>query len=244
MKVTRLVVVLLFACVCRGQSKGFASAAVQVSDADEIRAGELLAAKFEKDEGMLPSPQNAKLDAYLQKVGDKVTVFAHRKLPYRFHFDPNPGFRSAVGFPGGQIFVGAGILAYMDSEDQLAMVLGHEVEHVDLNQCRDRLVEVMTKQNLTMKNIDQLPVGPFDANYGHDKEFAADREGALIAMKAGYSADGPMRLLQTFVILGEQMPNTPKEAKDNLEARIEQIRVLRDESKLPKSAKETPLALP
>jgi hypothetical protein len=40
------------------------------------------------------------------------------------------------------------------------------------------------------------------------------------------------------------MPNTPKDAKYNLEARIEQIRVLRDESKLPKSTKETPLALP
>ena len=53
-----------------------------------------------------------------------------------------------------------------------------------------------------------------------------------------------LRLLQTYVILGEQMPNTPKEAKDNLEARIEQIRELRDASKLPKPAKETQLALP
>ena len=140
MRMTRLAVVMLFACVCQGQPAGVVSPATQVSDADEIRVGEILAAKFQKDEGMLPSPQNAKLDAYLQKVGDKVTVYAHRKLPYRFHFDPNPAFRSAVGFPGGQVFVGAGILAYMDSEDQLAMVLGHEVEHVDLNQCRDRLV--------------------------------------------------------------------------------------------------------
>jgi len=34
-----------------------------------------------------------------------------------------------------------------------------------------------------------------------------------------------------FVVLGEQMPNTPKEAKANLEARIAQIQPQVDESK-------------
>ena len=63
-------------------------------------------------------------------------------------------------------------------------------------------------------------------------------------MQAGYSADGAMRLLKTYVILGEQMPNSPKEAKANLEARIEQVRQVRDASTLPKPAAEKKLALP
>ncbi len=95
-----------------------------------------------------------------------------------------------------------------------------------------------------METVDKIKVGPFHNGYGHDGEFAADREGAILAMKAGYSVDGPMRLLKTYVILGEQMPNSPKEAKDNLEARIEQLRQLRDTSTLPKPAAEKPLALP
>jgi len=63
-----------------------------------------------------------------------VAAGAERKLPYRFHFDANPAFHNAVGLPGGQVYVGAGILAYMDAEDQLAVVLGHKIEHVNLNQ--------------------------------------------------------------------------------------------------------------
>ena len=152
---------------------------IEVTDADEIRIGYALAKDFEQEEGMAPTPQSIKLDAYLQSVGDKVAVNARRKLPYRFHFDPSPGFRSAVGLPGGQIYVGAGILAYTDTEDQLAVVLGHEIEHVDLNQCRERLIKVLGEQHLSVKDGEKLKVDPFLDGYGHDNEFAADREGLL-----------------------------------------------------------------
>lgn len=217
---------------------------VELSDADEVRLGEAVAQDFMRQEGMAPTPQTIKIDAYLQSVGEKVAAHAQRKLPYRFRFDPSPTFRSAVGLPGGQIFVGAGMLAYIDTEDQLAAVLGHEVEHVALNQCRERLMKVMEEQHLTVNDGNKLKADPFLEGYGHDNEFAADREGVKLAMQAGYSADGAIRLLETYVILGEQMPNTPKEAKSNLEARIEQIRAVRDASQLPKPAKEKPLALP
>jgi beta-barrel assembly-enhancing protease len=215
-----------------------------LSDADEVRLGQILADDFIATEGMQPTPQTNKIDEYLQSVGDRVAAHAHRKIPYRFRFDPSPSFRSAVGLPGGQVFVGAGILAYMDSEDQLAIVLGHEVEHIDLNQCRDRLIKVLAEQHLTARTADKLKVDPFLPGYGHEGEFAADREGVLLAMQAGYSAESAIRLLQTYIILGEQMPNTPKEAKENLERRIAQIRAVNSESKLPKPAAEKPLSLP
>lgn len=230
-----------------------------LSDADEVRIGQILAEQFEQEEGMAPTPQSKKLDQYLQAVGDRVAAHAQRKLPYQFRFDPSPGFKSAVGLPGGQIFVGAGILAYIDTEDQLAAVLGHEVEHVALNQCRDRLIKQLADLHLSPQDASQpdptqldsnkpatykLKVDPFLPGYGHDNEFAADREGVTLAMEAGYSPDAAIRLLQTYVILGEQMPNTPKEAKANLEARIAQIRTLSTVSKLPKPASEKPLALP
>jgi predicted Zn-dependent protease len=239
----RLAIVLLFHGLCYAQTTAPVSPQ-QVSDADEIRIGQTLADKFAKEEGIAPTPQSRKIDAYLQKVGDRVAEHADRKLPYRFHFDPSPGFRSAVGLPGGQVFVGGGILAYMDSEDQLAIVLGHEIEHIDLNQCHDRLVKVLATEHLSVKDADKLKVDPFLDGYGHDSEFAADREGVTLAMESGYSADAAIRLLRTFVILGEQMPNTPKEAKANLEARIAQIQQLRDASTLPKPTTEKPFALP
>ena len=214
-----------------------------LSDADEIRIGNLLAAQFIKAEGMQPTPQTTKIDRYLQTVGDQLTTHAQRKLPYRFHFDPDPGFKSAFALPGGEIFVGAGVLAMMDTEDQLAAVLGHEMEHVDLNQCRDRLVTELTKQHLTPAAADQLKIDPFLPGYGHDREFAADWNGVKLATKAGYSPQGAIRLLNMYVILGQQMTHTPSEAEKNLKERIAQIQRLIVEEKLA-TPQEKDLALP
>ena len=116
------------------------------------------------------------------------------------------------------------------------------------------MIKQLTEQHLSLQDEGELDpkqpgtrklkVDPFLPGYGHDNEFAADREGVTLAMEAGYSAEAAIRLLQTFVILGEQMPNTPKEAKANLEDRIAQIRTLSASSKLPRPAAERPLALP
>jgi len=242
----KTVIKSLFVVLLLNQSLFVLSSAPSVSltDAEEIEAGEVVARDYIQQEGIEATPQTRKIDDYLQSVGERVAAHAQRKLPYRFRFDPSPTFRSAVGLPGGEVFVGAGILAYMDTEDQLAMVLGHEIEHIALNQCHDRLVKVMTDGHLTSKDLSKLKVDPFLDGYGHDREFAADREGVILAMKAGYSADAAIRLLQTYIILGEQMPNTPKEAKSNLQARIAQIQTVRDASKLAKPTAEKSLALP
>jgi predicted Zn-dependent protease len=189
-----------------------------LSDADQVRLGQILADDFIAPEGMQPTPQTAKLDEYLQSVGDRVAVHAQRKIPYRFRFDPSPSFRSAVGLPGGQVFAGAGILAYMDSEDQLAMVLGHEIEHIDLNRCRERLATTLDQQHLSAATATKMKVDPFLPGYGREGELAADREGVKLAMQAGYSGESAIRLRQTYIILGDNMPNSPKEAKESLNA--------------------------
>jgi predicted Zn-dependent protease len=219
------------------------SADPSLSDADEVHIGGLLAVQFAQSEGMQPTPQTTKIDAYLQKVGDRLSAHAQRKIPYHFHYDPDPGFKSAFALPGGEIFVGAGILAMMDTEDQLAIVLGHEMEHIDLNQCRDRLVEEMAKQHITMETANQLKVDPFLPGYGHDREFAADWSGVKLAADAGYSPQAAVRLLNMFVLMGQLMTHTSSEADANLKARIAQIQRLMSEEKLA-TPEEKALALP
>jgi predicted Zn-dependent protease len=100
----------------------------------------------------------------------------------------------------------------------------------------------MAKRHISGAGLKNLELDPFLPGYGHDREFAADRAGVRLSMEAGYSANAAVRLLETFVILGQQMPNTPSEAKSNLEARVAQIRPLA-ESQKPLPA-EKPLALP
>ena len=238
---TKVLLLLFFLVVPLAAQVSESQSQPALSDADETHAGDIFAAKYEKARGLETTPQSRRIDEYLQKVGDKVAVNAQRHLDYQFHFDADPNFKSAVALPGGQIFVGAGILAYMGTEDQLAAVLGHEIEHVALNHCRDRLLEAMSKQHLPASDVSKIKLEVFFESYGHDKELAADREGAKLAMKAGYSRQGMIRLLETFVLLGQQEPNGGIEARTSLEERIAQIKSIPD---IKPVTAETPLALP
>ena len=237
MKFTTCLLAMLCFCL---PAKG--DAQTKLTDADEVRAGEVLAAQWQKQEGVAASPQNAEVETYLQSVGSKLALHAQRKLPYRFLYDPNPNFKSAIGLPGGIVIVGGGILAYTDTEDQLAAVLGHEVEHIALGQCRDRLDQIVTKQHLTLKTLDQLKIDDFSSSYGHDRERQADLEGARLERAAGYSVTGFIRLLQTFLVLSQQMSSTASEGQKSLQERIDQLRPLINPAK-PEPA-ERPLQLP
>ena len=63
-------------------------------------------------------------------------------VQYHFVFDPNPDLKSAFALPGGYIIVGGGLLAIDQMEDELANVLAHEIEHVELGQVSRRVSEL------------------------------------------------------------------------------------------------------
>jgi predicted Zn-dependent protease len=215
-----------------------------LSNAEEARIGQILAGKFANLRGLAPSPRAASIEKYLQTVGDRVAANAPRQLSYHFHFDPDPGFKSAVALPGGEIFVGGGIVAVLDSEDQLATVLGHEIGHVALRHCQDRLLRLLGESNLSFADADQLGVEKFFDGYGHDGELAADREGLKLAAAAGYAPQSAIRLLETFLTLAERSPGVPNDSKRALQERIADMRSVIDRDKLAIKSSEKPLALP
>jgi predicted Zn-dependent protease len=223
----------------------FGQSSPQLSTADEIRAGDALFAAFQKSEGFEDAPQSKAIEAYLQKVGEKVAQNAKRKLPYKFHFDPHPGYRSAVGYPGGQIVVGGGILALMQHEDELAVVLGHEIEHIDLMQCAQRVIDAMQRDHLTAQQFDKLSLDEFGNPYGKAGELAADREGVTLAVAAGYSPQAAVELLQVFQFFSrDAKPAPPRTDSPSLEERIRQVQDEIKSEGWDASKPEKPLDLP
>src|SRR5262245_42730937 len=70
------------------------------------------------------------LSAYVAFVGQKIAAKSDRpKLAYTFSIVDTPEI-NAFALPGGYVYVTRGILALMNSEDELAAVLGHEIGHV------------------------------------------------------------------------------------------------------------------
>jgi predicted Zn-dependent protease len=226
-------------------SSALAQAPAVLSLEDEIHAGNVLAASFWKLNEVGETPESKKIEEYLQKVGDKVAQQSSRKLTYKFHLDPHPGFRSAVAYPGGQIIVGGGVLALMEHEDELAVVLGHEIAHVDLKQCAERVIEMMKRDRLTPQQYDKLSIDDFGKPYGKDGELAADREGLKMAVAAGYSPHAAVELLEVFQFLArDAKPAPPRTDAPSLKERIRQAKDETKNQAWDSSKAEQPLDLP
>ena len=114
-------------------------------------------------------------------------------------------FVNAFALPGGHVFIGKGLLNLMDTEDELANILGHEIEHADLGHCAERVQIEGAVQKLPMGGLVQLPVEIFEAGYGKDQELEADREGAKLAEAAGYSAEGAISMFRKFQKLEDEV---------------------------------------
>jgi predicted Zn-dependent protease len=103
--------------------------------------------------------------------------------------------------PGGHVVIGKGLALAMDTEDQLAAVLGHEIEHVDRYHAAERVQFEARARHVPLGRLLVLPISLFQAGYTKNQELEADREGTALAVRAGYSPQGAVRLLEHFVKL-------------------------------------------
>ena len=170
----------------------------RMTDAEEIQIGDRIAAGYtlQREQEKIASVQV--VEKYLTQVGWRLAVHANRKLAYKFHYIPEKYFVNAFALPGGHVYVGQGLLALMDSEDQLASVMGHEIEHVDHFHCAERVQLEMALRKIPLGGLAALPFDVFEAGYSKDQELEADREGTRMAVVAGYSANGAIRMFETF----------------------------------------------
>ncbi len=141
--------------------------------------------------------------AYLNELGGRLAVHAERRgINYRFHYIPHQGFVNAFALPGGQIFVGEGLLQLFETEDELAAVLGHEIAHVDRRHCIERFqYEIATRKlklDLFYRLGPALLVRIFQQGYSKEQELDADRTGLRLAVEAGYSPAGALRVMEKF----------------------------------------------
>jgi predicted Zn-dependent protease len=187
----------------------------------EVILGERLAREYEKQSGLGSTPELDGISRYISSVGSQVASVIPSGLHYHFVFDPNPDFKSAFALPGGYIIVGGGLLAIAQTEDELANVLAHEIEHVELGQVSRRVSE-LGKQ----KDIKDFELSEFLLGYTKEEELACDLHGQQLAAKAGYSPAGMLTLLETFKVLRKGESEEPSEKHPSLAERITQAEPL------------------
>lgn len=152
------------------------------------------------------------LQSYVQAVGERVAANSHRpELTYHFTLLDSEEI-NAFALPGGYIYVTRGLMAYLNSEAQLAAVLGHEVGHVTarhaarkhsrglLTGVASTAASVLTGTQAagTLANI---AGGALVSGYGRKLELEADGLGAEYLARAGYE---PQAMIEVVRVLKAQ----------------------------------------
>ena len=186
----------------------------RLSDEEEVRIGNEIAAPYLIHASHLPA--DPEMERYISRIGARLAMHAHRKLPYRFHYLADPNYINAFSLPGGDVFVGEGLVRLMHSEDELASVLGHELEHIDHYHCAERAQIQARLRHLPLGELAALPIQLFQAGYSKEQELEADREGTRLMVLAGYSPYGMVSLLERMETLHHREAHRAKTPQGEL----------------------------
>ena len=161
------------------------------------------------------------LTEYVQDVGNRLAEQSVRDFDYDFHVI-NDSIPNAWALPGGKIVVNRGLLTELNSEAELAAVLGHEIIHADAaHGARAQSKGMLTQVGMMAAMIygvskaetqagqqiavivPQIGAQLITTKYGRDAERESDHFGMQYMSAAGYDPQGAVELQETFVRLSE-----------------------------------------
>jgi predicted Zn-dependent protease len=185
---------------------------VLMSVGQELQIGRQLDPEVKKQFGVYEAPE---LQGYVEEVGRKLAQHSHRaELSYRFTVVDSTDI-NAFALPGGYIYVTRGLLAYLNSEAELAAVLGHEIGHVTARHSVQQYSKAQAANigaALAGILVPELGAGIAQnlmsvmgtailSGYSREHELQADRLGAEYLARVGYD---PRAIVETIGVLKNQ----------------------------------------
>ncbi len=177
-----------------------------MSESQEISMGRSADAEVRKQYKVYTNPS---LQKYVNDVGQKIAKRSHRpNLIYHFTVLDSPEI-NAFALPGGYVYITRGIMAYLNSEAELAAVLGHEIGHVTARHgVRQQSAAQAANIGLSVATIfvpelntqighdlSNLFGGALLSGYGRDHELEADRLGAEYLARTDYDPQAMIRVI-------------------------------------------------
>jgi predicted Zn-dependent protease len=156
--------------------------------------------------------QNKELQLYVNRIGQNLVSQLSDKVFPRYYFRiVDSSEINAFALPGGYVYVTLGLMAMVNSEAELAGVLGHEIGHIIFHHGAKQMVRSIGSQILALggaiaspKNAGQwLTVSTamfqqINMGYGREAEIESDEQGILNSMEAGYSPFGMSGFLKSL----------------------------------------------
>jgi len=154
---------------------------------------------------------------YVNEVGNKIiSVLPPQPFSYHFYVIKEDVY-NAFAIPAGHIFINSGLFEAMESEEELAGILSHEIAHVV---CRHISKKIERAQKINMATLAGVAAGmllgaagggaaasavtmgsmaagqSMNLAYSREDERQADQIGLHIERKAGYNGEGLMDVLE------------------------------------------------
>jgi predicted Zn-dependent protease len=182
---------------------------VLMSESEEVSLGQKYHQQITLE---MPEYNDPALTAYVNEVGQRIAKASHRPgLTFRFTVIDSDTV-NAFALPGGYIYITRGILAYLNSEAELAAVLGHEVGHVTArHSVRQHSASTATNVAGAILGATTGIAGSQDlfnvfgkamlSGYGREHELESDRLGAQYLARTGYD---PQAMIEVIGVLKNQ----------------------------------------
>lgn len=219
MRKTKLVTMGLLAA-CLTMTAGCETIEPFVSDINiisvqqERELGQQIAAQIATEMKIFSS--GTMVDQVQAVANDLVKALPVREFNYQFHVAENQT-PNAFAIPGGHIYVHTGLFSLVETKQELAGVLAHEMGHIYERHPAKALTRaygvnylsslILNKNSTGIKTIAlKIAQTGILTKYGRDDEREADEIGYFLLKKSGYSSDGLINFLQKI----QRMQQDPK----------------------------------
>lgn len=183
----------------------------------EIQLGEQLDSTILADPQQFPilnMTQHADAYNYLENIFSKIInsgqVRYAQEFPWEIKIIQDDSTLNAFATPGGYIYVYTGLIKYLDNEDDLMGVLGHEVAHADLRHSARALerqygvsvlLSVLLGQDAAQ--LAQIATGLVGLKFSRDFESEADDQSVVYLSETNYNCAGARSFFQKLTDAGQ-----------------------------------------
>lgn len=203
--------------------------------------GAQVAAEIDADTDTYPlldSAEYKEVYAYIYKVRDKILnsgqVDFKDEFDWRLRIIHDDSTLNAFCTPGGYIYIYTGILKFLDSEDEFAGVLGHEIGHADMRHSTRQmtkmfgvsvLVSIIAGDKAMLSQVTQALVG---LKFSREHENEADERSVMYLCPTDYNASAGGEFFKKITEMGGATPPEFLSTHPNPEDRIENFQMYSD----------------
>ncbi|MFM1745914.1 MAG: hypothetical protein RLZZ630_1851 [Bacteroidota bacterium] len=153
----------------------------------------------------------ARLDTMVNRILASPAVLHRNEFEWQLRVLNDDSILNAFCTPGGFIYVYTGLIRFLDSEDQLAGVIGHEIAHADMRHSSEQLskqyglrllIELVIGESSLLGSVAGNLV---ELAFSRSDESEADRMSVRYLYPTGYDARGAAHFFEKMKATGEDL---------------------------------------